>query len=116
MKTFNFIFKITDIKISRTYGGSNYTAKVYQIINNEPVLIGEQKACTRGHKGEESEAFSVIVKNCPNIIKTISGRAKKVLKTEPNNYYAKNFLKDVKNSGGYYSWQFRELGLNLRQI
>ena len=115
MKKFSFIFTEKSRKISRTYGGSTYVLSVYQIVNNEPVFIGDCVACTRGHKGEESEAFGVIVKNCPDVIKTITRRAKMRLKTDPNCYPAKSFLADVNNSGGYYSWHYRELGLYLRE-
>jgi len=115
MKNYHFIYTETKRTVSRTYGGSNYTLNVYQIIKNEPVFIGSVNACTRGHKGEESEAFGVIVKNCPKVIKAISNRAKKILAENPNSYPAKSFDKDVKNSGGYYFWQFRELGLFLKK-
>lgn len=118
MKSFNFIYTEKSRVVSRTYGGSTYVLNVYQIEpkSGELKFIGEAKACTRGHKGEESEAFGVIVKNCPQIIKTIERRCKQILKTEPNNYYAKYFLTDVRNSGGYYSWNFKQLGISLKGI
>lgn len=116
MKQFNFLFTESKRTISRTYGGSNYTLQVYEVIKGETKHIGEVKACTRGHKGEESEAFGLIIKLRPQVIKAISRRCKKILEKDPNNYTAKNFDRDVNNSGGYYSWRFRELGLSLKKI
>lgn len=118
MKTYNFVFSEQKRTISRTYGGSNYTLNVYEIINGEPIKIGEAHACTRGHKGEESEAFGVIVKQRPEIIRKIETRCNRILKepNHPHKYTAELFLKDVKNSGGYYFWQFRDLGINLRKV
>lgn len=116
MKKFSFVYSIKNVVVSRTYGGSNYTAVVYQIADGIPVYIGQQRACTRGHKGEDSEAFTVIVRQCPNVIKTIKKRAKTILKKDGKNYAAETFLKGIDNSGGYYFYSFRELGLYLKQI
>lgn len=63
MKT--FIYTESKRTISRTYGGSNYTLNVYEVIENKPVFIGEAKACTRAHKGEIHEALTVVVKYLP---------------------------------------------------
>jgi hypothetical protein len=115
-KTNLFVYSIKNVKVSRTYGGSNYTVRVYQLLKNDLKFIGERKACTRGHKGEDSEAFSVIVENCPEVIKSVKRRAALKLKSDPNDYAAKNTLKDIKNSGGYYFRYMEEFGLKLKSI
>jgi hypothetical protein len=47
--------------ISRTYGGSDYTLNIYESKRGNMVHIGEVSACTRGHKGEESEVYTKII-------------------------------------------------------
>ena len=41
-------------KISRTYGGATVKCYIYEIIDNEPVYVGEVEWCTCSYKGEES--------------------------------------------------------------
>jgi hypothetical protein len=116
MKTKLFIYSITSRVISKTYGGSNYTFSVYEVIKNDLVFIAEGKACTRGHKGEDSEAFGQLIKARPDIKKMLIRNAKKALKANPDNYDAKSILKDVENSGGYYFYNMRNFGLNLKSV
>lgn len=86
--------------ISRTYGGSNYTLQIYE--NKGPgelVHLGEVSACTRGHKGEASEAWGKIVDLKavkPSIMKKIKIAAK-----DPEN---KNY-----SFFSYWSWKMADL-------
>ena len=61
MKKLSFVYSVVKRTVSRTYGGSNYTLRVYQVVKNELVYIGEISGCTRGHKGEVSEAWGLII-------------------------------------------------------
>jgi hypothetical protein len=115
MKAKLFIYSITDRKVSRMYGGTTYTFSVYESINNDLKFITEGKACNRGHKGEDSEAFGCLIKARPELKKMLIRNAKKVLLIDPSSYSAKSLLKDVDNSGGYYSRHFEEFGLRLKR-
>jgi hypothetical protein len=108
MKTYNFVYTEKKRTISRTYGGSNYTLAVYEVVKNEMVYLGEVSACTRGHMGEDSEAWSVVREKRPNVIKTLTKRIAK--KNGVNDYYHKAA------KGNYYSWQFREYGVSLKAL
>jgi hypothetical protein len=78
MKAKLFIYSIKSRVISRTYGGSTYTFNVYEVTkNNELKLITDGKACTRGHKGEDSEAFGKLIQARPDIKKMLLRNAKK---------------------------------------
>ncbi len=116
MKTKLFVFTITSEKVSKTYGGTTYTYSVYEVIKDDLKFITDGKACNRGHKGEDSEAFGSLIKARPDIKKMLIRNANKVLKTDPQNYYANNIIKDVNNSGGYYSYHFQNFGLRLKKI
>ena len=117
MKTKLFIYSITDRKISRTYGGTTYKFNVYEVTkDNDLKFITDGKACNRGHKGEDSEAFGCLIQERPDLKKMLIRRAKIMLKTDPQNYYAKSLLKDIGNSGGYYSRHFEDFGLRLKGI
>jgi hypothetical protein len=113
MKAKLFIYTITDRKVSRMYGGTTYKFNVYEVVKNELKLVADGKACNRGHKGEDSEAFGCLIKARPDIKKMLIRNAKKVLKTDPANYYAKNILLDIDNSGGYYNFHYQNFGLKL---
>ena len=116
MKAKLFLYSITDRKISKTYGGCTYYFNVYEIVKNDTKLITSGHACTRGHKGEGSEAFGALIKERPDIKKMLIKNAKKALAIDPANFYAKNILLYVENSGGYYNWHFRDFGLILKQV
>jgi hypothetical protein len=105
MKT--YIFTEKSRTISRTYGGSNYTLAVYQVKNaNEIIHIGNCSACTRGHKGEISEAWTVVFNS---LSKRKQNQIKKI-----------NSLPENKNLGmvNYYSWSYtpKLTGITLLQI
>lgn len=58
----HFVFAIVDIKYSRTYGGCDYTARAYEVKGKGSLaFIGDHTACTRGHKGDYSEAWSAVL-------------------------------------------------------
>ena len=117
MKTKLFIYSITDRKISRTYGGTTYKFNVYEVTkDNNLKLVTDGKACNRGHKGEDSEAFGCLIQERPDIKKMLIRNAKNRLKTDPENWEAKTILRDINNSGGYYSRFFEEFGLRLKGI
>jgi hypothetical protein len=116
MKTKLFIYSIINRVISKTYGGSTYTFRVYEVVKSDIIFITEGQACTRGHKGEESEAFGQLIKARPDIKKMLIRNAKRALKKDINNYDAQSVLKDVENSGGYYFYNMRKFGLNLRSV
>lgn len=91
--------------ISRTYGGSNYTLQIYENKGKGDLIpIGEVSACTRGHKGETSEAWGKIVELKavkPSLMKQIIEAQKK---DENKNY---NFI-------SYWSWKMEEMfGIKL---
>ena len=114
MKPKLFIYSITDRKVSRTYGGTTYTYSVYEVTKDHDLkFIADGKACNRGHKGEDSEAFGTLLKARPELKKLLIRNAKKLLVSDPSNFYAKNLLSDIVNSGGYYSRHFELFGLRL---
>lgn len=116
MKTKLFIYTITSSKISRTYGGTTYTFNVYEVKNNDIVFITEGKACNRGHKGEDSEAFGKLIEARPDIKQILIRNAQKALKFDPQNYYANSLLRDIDNSGGYYNYHYKDFGLLLKHV
>ena len=108
MKNYNFVYVEKKRTISRTYGGSNYTLAVYEIVKGELVHLGDVSACTRGHKGEDSEAWSVVIEKRPNVLKTLK---KRIAQTKGENSY------EYKNcNSNYYRWQYRENGVQLKQF
>lgn len=58
MKT--FIYTITETKVSRIYGGSTQTAKIYRVKNNKPEFLCYAKWCTRAYKGEKYEVQTTL--------------------------------------------------------
>ena len=91
-----FIYVCTDRKYSRTYGGSTYTLKVHEVKGSRLVYVGEVTACTRAHRGEDSEAWAVVANKYPKL-------AKRVIEAgaEP----------------GYYSWGYGEkAGVKLQSL
>ena len=116
MKLKLFIYTIADRKVSKTYGGSNYTINVYEVKDNDVKFVTSKKACTRAHKGEVSEAFGALIVERPEIKKMLVRNAKKVLKDDPRNYEAQSLMGDIENSGGYYYRHFERFGLRLRGI
>ena len=105
MKT--FIFTEKSRTISRTYGGSNYTLAVYEVKNANTINhIGNVSACTRGHKGEISEAWDVVFNHLP---KRLQNKAKRLSELPEN----KNL-----NLTAYYSWNYtpKMLGITLKEV
>ena len=62
----NFIYTISKSTVSRTYGGANETASIYELKDGEINYIGETKWCTRGYMGEAGEINRFLLNN--NII------------------------------------------------
>lgn len=107
MKTRSFIYTEASRTVRRTYGGSNYTLNVYEITGGKLELLGTVKACTAAHKGESSEAWSVVIAKRPEVLRLLARRAK----AKGDAY----LLKQATTERGYHTWQFRELGVTLEQ-
>lgn len=108
MKKHVFAYVETKRTARRTYGGSNYTLTVYDLTGGKVKRIGEVSACTAAHKGESSEAWSVVLAKRPGILKVLAKRA--AAKGD-------RYLQDmVKRDGGYHAWQFSELGVELHAL
>ena len=105
MKNFNFVYVEKSRVISRTYGGSTYVLAVYEVVKNELLYLGEIKACTRGHMGETHEAWTVVKRERPNVVKLLDRRIKKA---GQDKYY-------TPVTDNYYKWQYREFGVQLKQ-
>ena len=78
----HFIVIKTKEVISRTYGGCTYTLQVYENTGKDKPLkwTATCEACTRGHKGEVSEALTAILEAKairPCIVKRCKINAKK---------------------------------------
>ena len=108
MKTYVFAYVETKRTIRRTYGGSNYTLTVYDLTGGKVEALGTVDACTAAHKGEASEAWSVVLAKRPGILRTLAKRA-----TAKGDKYLQDM---VKRNGGYHSWQFRDLGVELHAL
>lgn len=68
-----FLWLITDVKISRTYGGSDYTVRVFENKGRgKVVLVGENRCCTRAHRGEVHEAFGVVMNQDQKLHKEVA--------------------------------------------
>ena len=62
----HIVFTVGNVKVSRTYGGCNYTVSVYENKGRgRLVYLGERTACTRGHKGSDHEAWSAALNASP---------------------------------------------------
>lgn len=99
----SFIFIEKNRVVRRVYGGSNYTLAVYRVKNKTTFeYIGDAHACTSGHKGEASEAWSVVYnslsKRKQNEIKRIDAMP------ENKNLSLRN----------YYSWNYTPQLLNIQ--
>lgn len=104
MKTYNFVYTMKSEKISRTYGGSDYVLAVYEVTKDGLNHLGDAKGCTRGHMGYEHEAFRVVRKERPNVIKLLARRIKKAGKD--------NWLKPLTDK--YYNFNYRDYGVKLQ--
>lgn len=105
MKKYNFVFVEKNRKVSRTYGGSDYTLSVYEVVKDELIHLGDVKACTRGHMGEEHEAWRVVRKERPNVIKLLARRIKKS---------GDKHISDPAKTN-YYTWNYRNYGVQIKQ-
>ena len=108
MKTRSFIYSEVSRTTRRTYGGSNYELAVYEITGGKLEHLGNIKACTAGHKGESSEAWSVVIEKRPEVLRLLAKRAK----AKGDAY----LLKQATTERGYHRWQFRDLGVTLEKV
>jgi hypothetical protein len=98
----HFIYTVGNVKVSRTYGGSDYTVTVYENKGRgKLVRLGERTACTRGHKGEASEAWSVVMQALPRLCKALAKLPD--AEREQYTYY-------------YHYTMCERLGISLQQI
>lgn len=108
MKKHVFAYTVAKSTPRRTYGGINYTLHVYDLTGGKVERIGEVSACTAAHKGEASEAWSVVLKARPRIVDTLYKRAK----AKGDTY----LMERAKADGGYHLWQYRDLGVELHAL
>ena len=95
MKPQQFIYTVKEATRPRRTGGLNYTVQVYEIKNGETIHLGERSACTHAHKGEISEAWTVVIKSKrlrPSIIKRMKAETNKNI--NPFSYYTYTYEKD----------------------
>lgn len=69
-----FVFASEKVVVSRTYGGSNVTVRIYEIVEGTLQFCTRAKWCTRSFKGAESEVMDALSRAC-------------VIGTEYNGYY-----------------------------
>jgi hypothetical protein len=81
---------------------------VYDLTGGNVERIGEVSACTAAHRGEASEAWGVVLAKRPGILRTLRKRA-----AAKGDSYLRGM---VERDGGYYAWQFRELGVELHAL
>ena len=68
----HFVCLIDKQRARRMYGGFNYRGRVYEIKKKGAmVYLLEFKACTAYHKGEASEAWGLVLKLNPAIMRAI---------------------------------------------
>jgi hypothetical protein len=108
MKKHVFGYTVAKSSTHRTYGGTNYTLHVYDLTSGNVERIGEVSACTAAHKGESSEAWSVVLDKRPNIARILYNRAK----AKGDTY----LMEKAKNDQGYHLWQYKELGVELHEL
>lgn len=108
MKKHVFAYVEKKRTVRRTYGGSNYTLSVYDLTGGNVEHLGDVDACTAAHKGESSEAWSVVLRERPRILPLLAKRA-----AASGDAY---LIDMVKRSGGYHAWQFQDLGVELHAL
>lgn len=108
MKRYVFGYVVTKSTPRRTYGGTNYTLTVYDLTGGKVERLGTVDACTAAHRGESSEAWSVVTAQRPAILRTLAKRAR----AKGDAY----LLKQATTERGYHCWQFRELGVELHAL
>lgn len=106
----HFLFTKIKSTVSRMYGGENYTLALYENRGRgKLVRLGETSACSRGHKGEESEAWSAIFNLLPK-------RQQSAMMKHPA------VIENNARSGGgsfpnYFGWNIGQaMGIKLEQI
>lgn len=100
----HYIYTIGNVKVSRTYGGATYTARVYEITKDGPKFIGERTACNRSHRGEESEAWQVVLL----VMSPAKRKRWEALDKEMRGDYT---------GEGYYNWRTAEaFGVKLHRL
>lgn len=105
MKT--FIFTKSKSSVRRTYGGENYTLQVYEVKSkNNIVHVGEVSRCSASHKGEISEAYTVVFNS---LSKRKQNQIKRISKEDKNKTLGLT---------SYYSWSYTPelLGITLKEI
>ena len=102
----HYFYIFLNRKVSRTYGGENYTLAVFENKGRGKfVKLGGTTRCTRAHKGFESEAWTVVWNS-----KSLGRKLKKEIESyscaNPNNSYS-----------SYYTWRMEELfGIKLEAM
>lgn len=84
----HFIAAKTKSTVSRTYGGENYTLTIWENKGKgDLVYLGTVSACSRGHRGEISEAWGYVFRNCFTERRTKAFRATSGFEPRWNSYY-----------------------------
>ena len=102
----HFLYYEIETKYSKTYGGRTYQLAVVEVMNRGEIkhLGRTDKHCSRGHMGEESEAWSWIFHNA-----LTPRQRKEWLKITEN--------KNPKPWSVYFNWEAsKKLGYVLNQV
>lgn len=93
----HFIYVCTRRKVSRTYGGNNYTLKIWENKGKGKLAyVACCVACTRADMGEDSEAFTALL--------DAGAIRPAVLKQLPDFH------------SGYYNCGMEEVGLKIQSL
>lgn len=102
----HFLFYEIETKYSRTYGGREYQLVIVEVIKKGEIkhLGRTDKKCSRGHMGEESEAWSWIYHNA------LTPRQRKA-------WREKKQISNPKPRSVYFDWTAaRDLGFKLERV
>ena len=105
MKKYIFAYVCTSRVVSRTYGGSNYTLTVFELTGGKVERIGETSQCTRAHKGEDSEAWTVVLNARPRLLGILKSRIE-----------AANKEAVPETINNYWRWHYSDYGVELHNL
>ena len=58
-----FVFAVEKRVVSRLYGGSNVTVRIYEVVDGELQFCNRAEWCTRSFKGAESEVMESLARS-----------------------------------------------------
>ena len=112
MKKYVFAYVCDKRVARRTYGGTNYTLAVYELTGGAVKRIGTISKCTASHKGEDSEAWGVVLANRPKLAGIIKRR---IMDAKKPDAHLADHLK-AEPIGAYWTWGFNEYGVELHNL